>query len=129
MRANYGGNLLPEQMLRGKLQKVGLRFRKHIRPVPEIRCEADIVFPKKKVCIFVDGCFWHGCPRHFTCPKTHADWWKEKVESNRARDRKRSRELTARGWKVLRVWEHSVLENLGSVANRIRLLTSEAAAP
>jgi len=68
----------------------------------------DFIFPKWRVAIFVDGCFWHGCPKHATWPKTRAAFWKKKIEGNRARDRRVNRELRARGWKVVRVWEHEL---------------------
>ena len=92
MKANYGGGLLPEQILRSELQKAGLRFRKHVKPLPGVRCEADIVFSRAKLCVFVDGCFWHGCPRHFVCPKTNSAWWDEKIKENRIRDRLRNKQ-------------------------------------
>jgi DNA mismatch endonuclease (patch repair protein) len=121
MTANLGGNLEPERMLRSELQKAGFRFRKNVRPIPNIRCEADIVFTNKKVCVFVDGCFWHGCPKHFTCPKVNEAWWMEKIEANRARDKKRVRELKCHGWKPIRVWEHCVRKDLVETVRRIRL--------
>jgi DNA mismatch endonuclease (patch repair protein) len=68
----------------------------------------DFVFPKLKTAVFVDGCFWHGCPRHATQPKTNAAFWREKIARNRARDRQVNRLLRAKGWKVVRVWEHAL---------------------
>jgi len=68
----------------------------------------DFVFPKLKIAVFVDGCFWHGCPRHATQPKTNAAFWREKIAANKARDRRVNRELRERGWSVLRVWEHEL---------------------
>jgi len=65
----------------------------------------DFVFRRVKVAVFVDGCFWHGCPRHFRVPRTRTKFWMEKIRGNKARDRRVSRELRASGWKVLRVWE------------------------
>ena len=67
---------------------------------------ADIVFPRQRVAVFVDGCFWHGCPEHGTAPKANADWWRAKIESNIARDRDTDARLGAAGWLSLRVWEH-----------------------
>lgn len=122
MKANYGGGLLPEQILRSELQKAGLRFRKHVRPLPGVRCEADIVFARAKLCIFVDGCFWHGCPTHFVCPKTNSAWWDEKIRDNRIRDRLRNKQLRANGWTVLRVWEHRILADVNAVVSKIRAI-------
>lgn len=68
----------------------------------------DFVFPKHKIAVFVDGCFWHGCPKHATQPKTNATFWQEKIARNKARDRKVNRLLRAKGWTVLRVWEHDL---------------------
>lgn len=68
----------------------------------------DFVFPKLKLAVFVDGCFWHGCPRHATQPKTNAAFWRRKFASNRARDREVGRLLRAHGWRVLRIWEHAL---------------------
>ncbi|HEY0864555.1 MAG TPA: very short patch repair endonuclease [Lacunisphaera sp.] len=68
----------------------------------------DFVFQKLRVALFVDGCFWHGCPKHATWPRTRAAFWKAKIEGNRARDRKVNRLLKTKGWKVVRVWEHEL---------------------
>lgn len=122
MKANRGGDLKPEQILRSELQKAGLRFRKHVRPLPGFRCEADIVFPRAKLCVFVDGCFWHGCPKHFTCPKTNSSWWAEKIEANRARDRAQNQRLRTNGWTVLRVWEHRISKDVDAVVSKIQAL-------
>lgn len=71
-----------------------------------LRRTVDIVFPKQKLAIFVDGCFWHDCEVHGRRPKTNAEYWRSKVVSNRRRDCETNRELQARGWTVLRFWEH-----------------------
>jgi DNA mismatch endonuclease (patch repair protein) len=68
----------------------------------------DFVFLKLKIAVFVDGCFWHGCPKHTTQPKTNANFWREKIARNRARDRRVNRVLRERGWMVVRVWEHDL---------------------
>lgn len=68
----------------------------------------DFVFPKLKIAVFVDGCFWHGCPVHGTSPKRNALFWQQKISQNRSRDRRVSRALKARGWIVLRIWEHAL---------------------
>jgi DNA mismatch endonuclease (patch repair protein) len=64
------------------------------------------VFPRKRIAVYVDGCFWHGCPVHGTLPTTNAAWWQEKLEANRARDRDTNQRLLAAGWTPVRVWEH-----------------------
>lgn len=68
----------------------------------------DFTFPAQRTVVFVDGCFWHGCPRHGHIPKTNKKFWREKIQRNMARDRKVSRTLRVRGWHVVRVWEHSL---------------------
>jgi DNA mismatch endonuclease, patch repair protein len=70
--------------------------------------KSDFVFPKLKLSVFVDGCFWHGCPIHATQPKTNAKFWREKISKNQARDRLVSRTLRRAGWRVLRIWEHEL---------------------
>ncbi|MCW5548670.1 MAG: DNA mismatch endonuclease Vsr [Opitutaceae bacterium] len=72
------------------------------------RVKPDFLFSRLKTAVFVDGCFWHGCPKHATWPKTRAAFWKAKIEGNRARDRRVNRELRKRGWTVLRVWQHEL---------------------
>lgn len=95
----------PEIELRSALHRQGLRFRiEHL--LPAMRRRADIVFPRQRVAVFVDGCFWHGCPEHRTAPKANADWWRAKIESNVTRDRDTDARLAAAGWLSLRVWEH-----------------------
>jgi len=68
----------------------------------------DFVFPKLKTAVFVDGCFWHGCPKHATWPKNRAAFWLAKITGNKARDRRVNRLLRAKGWKVVRIWEHEL---------------------
>ncbi|MEW6301828.1 MAG: hypothetical protein AB1705_00040 [Verrucomicrobiota bacterium] len=68
----------------------------------------DFVFPKLRVAVFVDGCFWHGCPLHATKPRSNAAFWRKKLASNQARDRLVTRTLRRRGWRVLRIWEHDL---------------------
>lgn len=72
------------------------------------RVKPDFVFQKPKVALFVDGCFWHGCPRHGTKPKTNAKFWRNKIATNQARDRRVNSALRKRGWSVVRIWEHEL---------------------
>ncbi len=68
----------------------------------------DFVFPSRKLAVFVDGCFWHGCPEHGTVPATRREFWETKIARNRTRDREVNRALKQRGWRVLRLWEHEL---------------------
>jgi DNA mismatch endonuclease (patch repair protein) len=77
----------------------------------------DIVFPKLKVAVFLDGCFWHGCPQHATQPKSNAEWWRAKLDKNVSRDAETTEHLRAEGWTVLRFWEH---EMPNDVADTVR---------
>jgi DNA mismatch endonuclease (patch repair protein) len=94
-----------EVALRKLLHRHGLRYRIDY-PIPGTRRRADIVFVSARAAVFVDGCFWHGCPTHGTWPKKNSAWWREKIEANRSRDRDTDRKLRVAGWKVLRFWEH-----------------------
>lgn len=127
MQANRGRDTRPEILLRKTLHSLGFRYRKNFRVGPGSGCEADIVFRGPRVCIFVDGCFWHGCPDHFLVPKANTEWWREKIEANRKRDQRQTADLTEGGWTVLRVWEHEITaENLPMLGARIAdLLSSE----
>jgi DNA mismatch endonuclease (patch repair protein) len=96
-----------ELLLRRQLHAAGLRYRVNF-PVPGNRRRTiDIAFTRAKVAVFVDGCFWHGCPEHGTQPRANADWWSQKLAANQARDADTTALLEAAGWAVVRVWEHS----------------------
>ncbi|WP_405525390.1 very short patch repair endonuclease [Streptomyces canus] len=98
----------PEVAVRRLLHASGLRYRVNM-PVPGMpRRTIDIVFTKAKIAIFLDGCFWHGCPKHATQPKANAEWWRAKLDKNMARDRETTEHLQAEGWTVLRYWEHEI---------------------
>jgi DNA mismatch endonuclease, patch repair protein len=105
MRSQRQRDTKGELELRSLLHRRGLRFRVHAL-LPGLRRRSDIVFTRARVVVFVDGCFWHGCPEHGTWPKENADWWREKIEANQRRDRDTDARLTAAGWTVIRVWEH-----------------------
>ncbi len=106
MIANKGKDTKPETMLRAALHKRGLRYRVGIRPIPDLRRTADVVFTKARVAVFVDGCYWHGCPDHYRPAKRGADFWREKIAGNRVRDCETTEALSDAGWLVVRVWEH-----------------------
>ncbi|WNV82798.1 very short patch repair endonuclease [Umezawaea sp. Da 62-37] len=99
-----------EVALRRELHRLGLRYRVHRRPVRAVRREADVVFGPSKVAVFVDGCFWHGCPEHGTWPKRNGEFWRAKIEANRTRDANTDLVLAEAGWLSLRVWEHEPAE-------------------
>jgi DNA mismatch endonuclease (patch repair protein) len=106
MRRQRNRDTSPEIELRRELHRRGLRFRLHRRPLLELRREADIVFGPAKVAVFVMGCFWHGCPDHGTWPKANAEWWRQKLERNQARDAETMARLRAAGWLPVVIWEH-----------------------
>jgi DNA mismatch endonuclease (patch repair protein) len=96
----------PERELRSILHRRGLRFRIDSQPLANSKTRADIVLVRHRIAIFVDGCFWHGCPLHGTMSKTNSAWWRNKLRRNRERDRVATKLLTKAGWTVLRFWEH-----------------------
>ncbi len=106
MQGNRARDTSPERDLRRELHRRGLRYRVHARPASDLPCRADIVFPRAKLAVFVDGCFWHRCPRHGTSPRVNSLYWQAKLDRNVRRDRKNDRLLDAAGWVVLRIWEH-----------------------
>jgi DNA mismatch endonuclease, patch repair protein len=91
-------------------------WRRHI-PLPGT---PDFVFAKSRLAVFVDGCFWHGCPRHYRPPSQNRAYWKQKLNRNRSRDLVVIQALTERGWSVIRFWEHEIRESPQSCAQRIR---------
>ena len=95
-----------EMALRRELHLRNLRYRVNYTVLDHPRRVADVAFPRLKLAIFVDGCFWHGCPEHASWPKTNAAYWLAKIEANRARDADTTTRLLAAGWHVVRVWEH-----------------------
>jgi DNA mismatch endonuclease (patch repair protein) len=106
MQGNRSKDTKPELAVRRELHARGLRYFKNRRPVRAIRRTADIVFPTPRLAVFIDGCFWHGCPEHHTVARTNADYWSAKVERNRNRDKETDDLLADAGWTVLRIWEH-----------------------
>ncbi|WP_343951473.1 very short patch repair endonuclease [Nonomuraea longicatena] len=132
MRANKGRDTKPELALRRAVYALGLRYRVSRRPVKSIRRTADLVFMGAKVAVFLDGCFWHGCPTHHTAAATNADYWQRKLQTNRARDAETNRLLEAEGWQVIRIWEHEDTDEAATrvaAAVRTRRGPSRQAAP
>lgn len=103
-----------ELAVRRLLHAGGLRYRVEY-PVPGMpRRRIDVAFPRVKVAVLIDGCFWHGCPRHATQPKANAEWWRSKLDRNIARDRETTEHLVTQGWTVLRFWEHEAPEDVAA---------------
>ena len=109
-------NTGPERELRKRLWKAGLRYRLHAK-TPLGR--PDIVFPSSRVAVFVDGCFWHGCPEHYVRPRTSNRFWSEKLRENVLRDSRQTKDLESLGWRVCRVWEHAVFERPEETVARV----------
>ncbi len=104
-----------EMKLRKALWATGARYRLNLR----LPGRPDICFPGAHVAVFVDGCFWHGCPVHGTWPATNPTFWRNKIENNIRRDRKVDSELRDSGWTVLRFWEHEVKADIPVVVSRV----------
>jgi DNA mismatch endonuclease (patch repair protein) len=103
----------PELALRRELHARGLRFRVQGRGLPGT---PDVLLTKAKVAIFIDGCFWHGCPEHCVKPKNNAQWWADKLVANTERDRRKDAELSELGWTVLHFWEHTPVREMADRA-------------
>ena len=117
MQANRSRDTGPEMAVRRLLHAHGLRYRVAYRPLPENRrTSVDIAFPRARVVVLIDGCFWHGCPDHYRAPRTHVDYWTAKIANNEARDRRTDRALAEAGWSVLRFWAH---DPPGDIADRV----------
>ncbi|RVW01024.1 very short patch repair endonuclease [Rhodococcus spongiicola] len=117
MRAQRRRDTAPEIALRRELHRRGARFFVDRAPLPGLRRRADLVFPRRRVAVYVDGCFWHSCPQHATFPRNNAQWWADKLAANVARDRDTDSRLAAAGWHVVRVWEH---EDPAEAAGRVQ---------
>lgn len=116
MLGNRGRDTKPELAVRHLVHAQGLRYRVNARSEIGIRRTADLLFTRMRVVVFIDGCFWHKCPTHFSMPVTNQEFWREKIDGNEQRDRQTTTLLEDRGWLVLRFWEH---EDPVSVADRI----------
>lgn len=125
MSRTRGRDTAAELAIRRILHRRGLRYFVDRRPIKGLRRRADVVFPRSKVCLFIDGCFFHGCPDHATWPKHNADFWRDKIETNRRRDRDTDARLGAAGWTVIRAWEHEQPE---VVADRVQAAVEEGTA-
>lgn len=122
MKAAKSRDTAPEIALRMALYSLGLRYRIDTRPIKQLNRKADILFRLAKVVVFVDGCFWHGCPTHGTSAKANAEFWASKIKRNQERDLETTKLLRKAGWKVIRVWEH---ENPVRAAIKIRKIVDQ----
>ena len=119
-----------ELALRREMHRIGLRYRVGYEVLKKPRRVADVAFPGRKIAVFVDGCFWHGCPEHATWPKRNADFWRQKIEANRQRDADTNARLQANGWTALRFWSHeSPVEAAETVARVVAKADTKPRAP
>ncbi len=114
-----GKDTLPEIQLRRLLREAGIRgYRIHY----DLPGKPDVVFIKKKIAIFIDGCFWHKCPLHFKEPETRKEFWLKKIQENVKRDEIINKTLVEDGWKLIRIWEHELKENPEEIIRRIKMV-------
>lgn len=126
MRGNRGRDTAPELAVRQLVHARGLRYRVNARVDPSLRRTADLLFTRARVAVFIDGCFWHGCPEHCRMPGTNAHYWEAKINGNRARDAQTSAALEGFGWTVLRFWAH---ERPVDVADQIEVAVRDSRSP
>lgn len=106
MRGNRSRDTKPELAVRQLVHARGLRYRVNARPLPSLRRTADMVFSRRQIAVFIDGCFWHGCPEHYVPSKSNRSYWAPKIAANMSRDAETNRTLSDAGWTVLRYWSH-----------------------
>ncbi len=107
MRGNRRSDTGPELRVRSELHRRGMRFRKQLLiAAGGIRVRADVAFPRPRLAIFLDGCFWHRCPEHGNLPRSNTAYWSAKLDRNVERDLRVLAALSSEGWRVLRIWEH-----------------------
>lgn len=118
--ANRRTDTKAEVRLRSALHRRGLRFRKDLLiRVPPVRVHVDVAFTRAKLAVFIDGCFWHGCPEHRHLPKRNLEYWLPKLEANERRDRRVDAALATSGWAVSRIWEHVDAEDAADLVVRV----------
>lgn len=105
-----------EQLFRQKLWNAGLRYTKHNE---NQFGKPDLMLKRKRIAIFIDSCFWHGCPEHLRVPASNRKYWISKIEGNKNRDKEVNAHYRKSGWRVIRVWEHQISKQLEEVVNRI----------
>ena len=110
------GNVTTEQALAAAFRRLGVKgWRRHVG----LPGKPDFVFRKQRLAVFVDGCFWHNCPKHGHIPKSNRKYWRKKLGRNQERDRATNRELRRKGWRVLRLWEHAAKASPAACAARV----------
>ncbi len=119
MSAVKSKETLLEKKMRRALSKHGLRYRKNVK---YLTGKPDVAFIGKKIVVFIDSCFWHGCKKHFRMPKTNINYWKTKIEKNKKRDKEVNKIYKKNGWVVLRVWEHDLQNPDKIAANIIKMI-------
>lgn len=125
MRGNRRRDTKPELAVRRLLYASGLRYRVDFAPLGD-RYRADVVFTRARVAVYIDGCFWHGCPLHATYPKRNSEYWLPKLRRNVERDRETTMRLQDAGWKVLRFWEHELPQEVAKkVLQEVRGLRAD----
>ena len=116
------GNKSTEIKLLQLFKENGIKGWRRHQP---IQGKPDFVFPKELLAIFVDGCFWHGCPKCYIKPKQNAKFWRDKIGGNKKRDQRVSRQLREKGWKVCRIWECKLKKSPGSALSKIERMLVE----
>jgi len=106
-----------EEKVFNALRKRGIEFESHAE---DLLGKPDIVIRDYKIVIFIDSCFWHGCPQHLRVPKSNIDYWQKKIERNKARDKEVTKHYTDSNWYVIRIWEHELKENFENTINNIQ---------
>lgn len=125
MRANRSRDTKPELALRSAIHRLGLRYRVDAPLIEGLRRRADVVFPKLRIAVFSDGCYWHGCPEHYRAATQNGEFWSAKIATNRVRDDDTDTRLHEAGWSVIRVWEHEdPVEAAERIAEAVRSRTS-----
>lgn len=119
MLGNRSRDTRPELAIRSAVHRRGLRYRVAVRPIPGVRRSADLAFAGARVAVFVDGCFWHGCPEHYVESLSNREYWGEKIAGNRARDTDTNAKFLAHGWLPLRIWAHEAPEQAADLIVRV----------
>lgn len=117
MRAIRSKDSKMELALRQALDKLKIKYRKNVSGLPG---KPDIVFDRKRVALFLDSCFWHGCGKHCRLPSSNKKYWASKIRNNKTRDRLVSKKYGSMGWKVLRFWEHDLSRSPEKILNKIK---------
>ncbi|MBV9794282.1 MAG: very short patch repair endonuclease [Actinobacteria bacterium] len=119
MRGNRSRDTRPELAVRSAVHRRGLRYRVAARPIPGVRRSADLVFASARVAVFIDGCYWHGCPEHYVPSHSNQEYWTKKISGNRARDADTDAKLLAHGWQPVRIWAHENSEGAADLIAKV----------